>query len=140
MVREGYLDRRKDNSSQEEVVEYVAGPRGKVEVGKNGVAGLVKAVYGFMGGGADPSRTRPAESDREVDAERVEQEEELNAKLRRSLGIENLDVAGLSAAGIQEVNDRNDEHQTSSPAPEPMQRRQGRPRRQVENGGERDDT
>lgn len=30
----------------EEVIEYMVGPRGKVEVGESGVAGLVREVYG----------------------------------------------------------------------------------------------
>jgi hypothetical protein len=46
MIADGYLSRSKDNSSGEEVVEYRVGPRGKVEVGEDGVAGLVKKVYG----------------------------------------------------------------------------------------------
>lgn len=47
MVKEGYLEKRRDTSSGEDLVEYVIGPRGKVEVGVRGVAGLVKSVYGF---------------------------------------------------------------------------------------------
>jgi hypothetical protein len=33
----------------EEVIEYIVGPRGKVEVGSGSVAGLVRAVYGKDG-------------------------------------------------------------------------------------------
>ncbi|KAF2395541.1 MAGE-domain-containing protein [Trichodelitschia bisporula] len=46
MVREGYVVKIKDSSGGEEVVEYIVGGRGKVEVGEEGVAGLVRAVYG----------------------------------------------------------------------------------------------
>jgi len=46
MVKEGYLVKIKDMSAGEEVVDYMVGPRGKVEVGDEGVMGLVKTVYG----------------------------------------------------------------------------------------------
>lgn len=45
-VDHGYLVKSKDSSSGEEVVEYHVGPRGKTEVGKAGVAQLIKTVYG----------------------------------------------------------------------------------------------
>lgn len=45
MLREGYLIKVKDTSGGEEVIEYFVGPRGKVEVGQHGVAGLFKRVY-----------------------------------------------------------------------------------------------
>lgn len=46
MVKEGYILKSKDTSAGEELVDYYIGPRGKVEVGDEGVAGLVRAVYG----------------------------------------------------------------------------------------------
>ena len=46
MVKDGYIVRVKDASSEEESIEYVVGPRGKVEVGRDGVAQLVRAMYG----------------------------------------------------------------------------------------------
>ncbi|KAI9774382.1 MAG: Altered inheritance of mitochondria protein 18 mitochondrial [Geoglossum simile] len=46
LCKEGYLMRIKESSGGEEVVEYMVGPRGKVEVGSGGVAGLVRGVYG----------------------------------------------------------------------------------------------
>lgn len=45
LCKEGYLVRVKDSSTGEEMVEYTVGPRGKVEVGLDGVAGLVRTVY-----------------------------------------------------------------------------------------------
>ncbi|KAH0542879.1 hypothetical protein FGG08_002739 [Glutinoglossum americanum] len=45
LCKEGYLVKIKDSSGGEELVEYMVGPRGKVEVGTVGVAGLVKGVY-----------------------------------------------------------------------------------------------
>jgi hypothetical protein len=49
MVKEGYILKNKDTSAGEELVDYYIGPRGKVEVGDEGVAGLVRAVYGEDG-------------------------------------------------------------------------------------------
>ncbi|KAI9858074.1 MAG: hypothetical protein M1813_007886 [Trichoglossum hirsutum] len=45
LCKEGYLMRIKDSSGGEELVEYMVGPRGKVEVSSEGVVGLVKGVY-----------------------------------------------------------------------------------------------
>jgi hypothetical protein len=46
MIKEGYVVKIKDTSSGEEVVEYVVGPRGRVEVDKHSLADFVRAVYG----------------------------------------------------------------------------------------------
>ncbi|KAI9703005.1 MAG: Altered inheritance of mitochondria protein 18 mitochondrial [Bogoriella megaspora] len=46
LVKDGYIIKIKDTSSGEELVDYVVGPRGKVEVGEEGVKGLVEDVYG----------------------------------------------------------------------------------------------
>lgn len=64
LCKEGYLVKVKDSSAGEEVIEYMVGPRGKVEIGTDGVTGLVKAVY-------------------EDDAV-----EDLDARIQRSLGLE----------------------------------------------------
>lgn len=77
MIKEGYIVRVKDSSSGEEVVDYVVGPRGKVEVGRDGVAGFVRIVYGE--GVAD-----------------------LEQRLTRSLGIADADD-GEDAATTQSV-------------------------------------
>ena len=90
MVKEGYVEKRRDTSTGEEKIEWVVGPRGKVEVGIKGVKGLVKGVYGFQG---------TEEGDADVEGE----EEELDRKLRRSLGIRQeeprIAVEGVAAEG-----------------------------------------
>lgn len=63
MEKDGFIVRVRDTSGGDEMVDYVVGPRGKVEVGKEGVEGLVKAVYG-----------------------EVEDVEDFEARLKRSLG------------------------------------------------------
>lgn len=50
MQREGYIvkvrERGAADAGGEDSVDFVVGPRGKVEVGERGVAGLVRGVYG----------------------------------------------------------------------------------------------
>lgn len=46
LVKDGYVIRYKDSSGGEEVVEYIVGPRAKMEIGDEGVRGLVRGVYG----------------------------------------------------------------------------------------------
>lgn len=56
MEKDGYIIKIRDNSSGEETVEWMVGPRGKAEVGDQGVRGLVKSVYGESGDAADLDR------------------------------------------------------------------------------------
>jgi len=96
MSRDGYVEKRRDTSSGEEIVEWVVGPRGKVEVGVNGVIGLVKSVYGYGVAGAEDGVVK-------------EEEEELNRKLSRSLGIniseqQPADQASEDESGGNQVN------------------------------------
>jgi hypothetical protein len=44
MVKEGYIVKVKDTSG-EEITDYYVGPRGKVEVGEEAIANLVRTVY-----------------------------------------------------------------------------------------------
>lgn len=46
MMKDGYLIRIKEGMDGEDQVEYRIGPRGKVEVGEDGIEGLVRRVYG----------------------------------------------------------------------------------------------
>lgn len=65
----------------EEIIEYMVGPRGKVEVGMQGVAGLVREVYG---------RSADAE---DMTAMERDQMEEFEQRLARSLGMRRPDRA-----------------------------------------------
>lgn len=59
MERENYIIKvRERDGGGEETVEYVIGPRGKVEVGERGVAGLVRGVYGKKDAEADELERR----------------------------------------------------------------------------------
>lgn len=104
MLKEGYLEKRKDTSGGEEVVEWVVGPRGKKEIGRKGVASLVRGVYGFGIDGRGKGLELPGQDDdededmseREV-RDRDEEEnvrrrpvkmerDELERRLKRTLG------------------------------------------------------
>ena len=84
LCRDGYLVRIREMDGGEETVEYIAGPRGKIEVGLLGVKGLVTEVYGYSsslneeggGGSAVERENRAVFEDR----------------LRRSLGIKAKDA------------------------------------------------
>ncbi|KAL7268520.1 hypothetical protein RUND412_008856 [Rhizina undulata] len=64
MVRLGYLLKVKDDTGEVTAYEYHLGPRAKVEIGVEGVEGLVKSVYGV---------TVPGD---------------VEAKIRRNIGVE----------------------------------------------------
>ena len=105
MEREQYIVKvRERDGGGEETVDYMIGPRGKVEVGERGVAGLVKKVY----------NKKAAEAD------------ELEKRLVRSLGDVVIEkkrpVTGEEAEGENaEVEDGEQE-----PEPEQSSRRSGR--------------
>lgn len=113
MVKEGYLEKKRDVSSGEEIVEWSVGPRGRREVGRDGVAGLVAGVYGygygrenipFDPGDEDDTEDRNGNENNEAVPERGEGEgeeagaregrqklvkmekEELQRRLKRTLG------------------------------------------------------
>lgn len=46
LCRDGYLVKTREMDGGEENIEYILGPRGKVEVGTGAIAGMVRAVYG----------------------------------------------------------------------------------------------
>ena len=140
MMREGYIDKRRDTSSGEEVIEWVPGPRGMVEVGVQGVMGLVRTVYGYgavelsRGQSVNQRRRRKGDEDGEEDVEdsgrlvKIE-EDELNAKLSRSLGIragkdgETVMVGGRD----QDGGDEEQEEEQNGDQPGPSRRGRGRP-------------
>ena len=74
MMRQGYLVRHKDSSSGDEAVNWIVGPRGKVEVGVWGVRGLVRSVYGENAPGDLGERLGVSLGTREVSVDREEQE------------------------------------------------------------------
>jgi hypothetical protein len=77
MIKDGYIVRIKDTSSGDEVIEYVVGPRGKVEVDKQSVASFVRTVCG-------------------------DGVENLEQRITRSLGL-GEEVDGSATAGAQDA-------------------------------------
>ena len=106
MIKDGYLVKARDTSSGEEVIEYSVGPRGKVEVGKDGAEGLIRSMY--LGSDMD--------------------DEDLDRRLQRSLGtLKRTNGAGAVAA---EVGGEQDRTQTQTNGA----RRRGRHRRNGSDG------
>jgi len=56
MEKDGYVIKIRDNSTGEEIVEWMVGPRGKTEVGDSGVRGMVHQVYGKVEDPAELAR------------------------------------------------------------------------------------
>lgn len=70
MANQGYITKVIDKSGDEETIDWVVGPRGKIEIGNAGVHGLVNEVYG---------ESAP---------------EDLQQRLKRSLGMINVEDLG----------------------------------------------
>ncbi|KAG0135845.1 MAGE family-domain-containing protein [Tuber indicum] len=45
MIRHGYISKQKDDNANDGTFDYVLGPRGKVEIGTDGVLSMIKTVY-----------------------------------------------------------------------------------------------
>jgi len=119
MVREGYVEKRRETSGGEEVVEWVVGPRGRREVGRKGVAGLVRGVYGFGvdGSGLGLEMPRADDGDEQEEGEQharkrrpVKMEkDELEARLKRTLG-DGVALRGQQQNGAADPGDEHDEN------------------------------
>lgn len=112
MEKERYIDRvRERPAGEEEQVSFVVGPRGKVEVGERGVAGVVRRVY----------------AKRDVEAE------ELEKRLERSLGVgfagSRKVVRGQGEGGRVEGEARVEEEGDGAGEESVARRGAGRPRR-----------
>lgn len=46
MIKDGYIVRIKESGTDEETIDYIVGPRGKIEVGRTGFAAFVRMMYG----------------------------------------------------------------------------------------------
>lgn len=141
MERENYIIKvRERDGGGEESVEYVIGPRGKVEVGERGVAGLVRGVYGKKDAEADELDRRLARSLGDV---------VIDEKRRRVEGEEG-DIEGQENNGDQPEEEeeqqqvpsrRGRKKQTPKPTPKPTRRSSGRNKQQArdEEGVEEED-
>ncbi|KAI9755293.1 MAG: hypothetical protein M1815_005083 [Lichina confinis] len=114
--KEGYLVKIKDSSNGEEQIEYTVGPRGKVEVGTDGVAGLVKTVYG------DGTT------------------EDLEARIQRSLGLDERPARRQQPNPPGEINTSSGRAiNASTRTPGRPATRQTRSRRQAEEEAEEEE-
>ena len=79
MQKDGYVVKVVETSGGGEMVDYVVGPRGKAEIGPNGVAGMAAAVWGDVS-------------------------EDLERRLERSLGMDARSGATAQAADGRNPN------------------------------------
>lgn len=100
MVKDGYIVKIKDSSTGEEMVDYIVGPRGRVEVGRDGVANLIRLIYGEGEGG-----------------------EELEARIQRTLDIAETYNSSSSGAVGEAADGAASQSQAEG-------RKRGRPRRE----------
>ena len=99
MIKHGYITKSVEKSpDQEDNVEFRVGPRGKVEIGNKGIQGMVREVY---------ANDAP---------------DDLDARLRRSLGIETAE--DMDVDGEEEVQEQSQ----VDLEPEPSRRSSGRRR------------
>jgi hypothetical protein len=102
MIGQGYIVKAVDRSGDEEVIDWLVGPRGKVEIGASGIQGLVREVYG----------------DRAPD--------DLQQKLNRSLGLEKKEQV---IAREEEPEAEEEEEPEVNGGPSTQRRQSGRVRR-----------
>jgi hypothetical protein len=75
MIKDGYIVRIKETMNGGDTIDYIVGPRGKVEMGREGFAELVRRIYGDD-----------------------EDEEELEKKIKRTLDVAGA-TSGVAPAG-----------------------------------------
>ena len=108
MQREGYIIKVKErDTGGEETIDYVAGPRAKVEIAEGGVAGLVRKVYRGRDVDMDELERRLARNlgegvSRKPDADAKEEEDENG----EGDGEANGTVNGEDANGREEPSER----------------------------------
>ncbi|KAJ5406858.1 hypothetical protein N7465_008142 [Penicillium sp. CMV-2018d] len=100
LCKEGYIIKTREMDGGEEVIEYVLGPRGKIEVGTSGVAGLVRTVYG-KDGGDHAGLTQLQREDLE----------DFEGKLGRSLGVDPVPVRAGGSDGANNVDGNEEGHE-----------------------------
>lgn len=101
LCKEGYLVRNREMDGGEEVIEYMVGPRGKIEVGESGVSGLVRKVYG---------RNTPSDGDANAN-------DDFEARLARSVGSKyttNQAAQTTDAAAAEESGQNNRRNRRST--------------------------
>ena len=132
LCKEGYLVKTREMDGGEEIIEYILGPRGKVEVGSGAVAGMARVVYG-----------REAMPSAEMSQFEREEIEDFEGRLARSLGIQPREVGNMDVeqGNGEEVNGNGhvEEPEEQSVAPRRGRRRTAAEEEKEEESSEDDD-
>ncbi|KAK5682267.1 hypothetical protein LTS10_005393 [Elasticomyces elasticus] len=92
MEKEGYIAKiREATGGGDEDVYWVVGPRGRLEVGDDGIRGLTKAVYGEMDGHAEADLERRLERSLAVEEVPNRREEQTQPKTQKKRGRKRKD-------------------------------------------------
>lgn len=103
MVKEGYIQREREMNAGEETVEYLVGPRGKMEIGEEGLAGMVKTVYGA--GFNEEARQRLDRSLKSVAANnKIKEGGDTDGGTQRRRGRPRKEAAGAAAAAAENAD------------------------------------
>lgn len=86
MEKQGYIVRIRETSGGEESIEYAVGSRGKVEIGRDGVAGLVRKVHGHEDNDAETQDDLNKRLDRSLQSWAIDPQEHSNARAATSNG------------------------------------------------------
>ena len=143
MIKDGYLIRTRELDGGEEQIEFLVGPRGKIEVGMKGVAGLVREVYGQGNSNGNSNGNGGVEVDGEGgELSQVEQDEReiFEGRLRRSLGIRERPGHGDEEArtGTSGLGEEVDAGRRSSEGPRRSRRSVPAQQGEEESSGEED--
>ncbi|KAH8886869.1 MAGE-domain-containing protein [Thozetella sp. PMI_491] len=107
MVKQGYLVRVVDKNAEEgETTTWYVGPRGKMEVGNEAIAGIVRTVYG---GSSDELEKKLQASLGVKDRKTVARGEDVDNEMEDAGEAEGANEAGPS--GRQRVNRQDDEEE-----------------------------
>ena len=107
MIKDGYIVRIKETGTDEETIDYIIGPRGKIEVGRAGFAAFVRTIYA-------------------ASEEEGYDEADLERRIKRTLDVADVMLAGSGGGGGGE-----DAAEAVVPAVV-VGRKRGRPRQEAE--------
>lgn len=106
MISQGYIQKIVERNENDETIDWIVGPRGKVELAAKGIRGLVLEIYGG--------------EDQEV-------RKDVDQKVQKALGLE-LNTKNRANEQQEEEEEAEEEPDNGDPAPSTARRASGRRR------------